>query len=70
MWVKNSIRTKYVSLVSIRKEMDRPQTLISTHGSWSEMAVVGLRELGIPQSSMARPRRSAEGPSGIDVPMP
>lgn len=63
------VKTEKVAPVSRRKEIGLPDTMITTRGSLSEMAVVRPREPGPRQSSMARPRRSVEGRSGIDVPM-
>lgn len=51
----NSLRTEYVAPVSKRKEIDFIDTRMSTWSSLSEMTVVGTREPGFLQSSMARP---------------
>jgi hypothetical protein len=55
--------------VSKRKEIGCLHTTISTQGSLLVMAVVGSGELGPPQSTIAKPRRSAGGLSGGDVPL-
>lgn len=51
--------------MSRRKEMDRPDIVVTTGDSLSEMAVVGPRETRPPQSSMARPRRLTDGNLGL-----
>lgn len=70
MGSQNSLRTKYMTLVSKRKEVGHPDTVMTTRGSLSEKTVVESREPGSPQLSMARPRRLAGGCSVFDVPMP
>lgn len=66
---QSSLRTEYVALVSKRKEMDCPDTLMSTRGSLTEMTVIGSGEPGPFHSSlsMARARKSAGGRSVSDV---
>lgn len=54
--------------MSRKRETDHPDTVTSTSGSQCETAVVRPKETGPLQSSMNRSRRSAEGPSGLDVP--
>lgn len=65
---QNSVRTKKVTLVSRRKEMDYPDTMMTTRGSLTEMAEVRPRKLRLPRLSM--PKRSVRGQSGPDIHMP
>lgn len=47
--------------VSRRKESEYRNIVIIAQASMSEMAVVRLREPGVPQVSMVRPRILAQG---------
>jgi hypothetical protein len=55
--------------MSKRKERGNPYTTMSTRGSLLMIAVVRSRELRPPQLAIAKPRRSAEGLPGSDVPL-
>lgn len=71
MGTPNSLSTKYGALVSKRREMAHPDTVIFTHGSLLQTTVVvGSREPGQPQLSMARLRRLVWELSGSDVSIP
>lgn len=65
---QNSVRTKKVTPVSRRTEMDYLDTMMTTRGSLIEMAEVRPRKLRLPQLSM--PKRSVRGQSGPDIHMP
>ena len=57
--------------MSKRKEMDRPDTMMFTHGSLLQMtAVVGSKESRQSHLSIVRPRKSTWEFSGFDVSMP
>lgn len=67
MGPQNFVRTEKVALVSRRKEIDLPDTVMNTQDSLSEMAVVWPRDTRPHQSSIARPRRLAGGQSGLHI---
>lgn len=60
----------YVAPISKKKELDHPDTIMSTQGFLSEMTVAGSRRPKYPQTFMARARKLARGWYVFDVPMP
>jgi hypothetical protein len=58
-----------VDPVSKRKDMGHTHTMMATWGSLLVIAMVRLRELGLFQLSIAKPRRLAGRLTGSNVPL-